>query len=157
MTLKKGDKAPAFTLPDTDRKMRSLSDFLSRKTVIAAIPGAFTPVCEAELCHFRDASADLASLDAQVVVMAVDSPFVNKAFAAANNVSYPILSDYSRETISAYGGLHHDFAGLSGYSAPKRSIFVIDRSGTVQYAWVSENPGAHPPYEEIQSALASLD
>ena len=157
MALKKGDKAIPFSLPDTDRKLRTLSEFLSKKTIIAAIPGAFTPVCTAELCNFRDSLTDLEGLGAQVVALAVDSPFVNKAYASENNLSFPVLSDYTRQTVTAYGGVHTDFAGMIGYSAPKRSIHVIDRSGTVQYAWITENPGDHPPYEEIKAALAAID
>jgi glutaredoxin-dependent peroxiredoxin len=117
MTLKKGDKAPNFSLPDADRKMHSLSDLLTKKTIIASIPGAFTPVCTKELCTFRDVYSDLEKLGAQVVILAVDSPFVNKAYSEANQVTYPILSDYTRETVKAYGGVHENFIGLIGYSS----------------------------------------
>ena len=156
MTLKVGDKAPSFSLPDADRKARTLSEFLGKKTIIASIPGAFTSVCTAELCTFRDMLADLSTLGAQVVVLDVDSPFVNRAYADANQVTFPILSDYTRATVKAYGGVHDDFAGLTGYTAPKRSVFVLDAEGVVRYAWISENPGASPLFEEIKQALSEM-
>lgn len=157
MTLKKGDQAPNFSLADTDLKMRTLKDFLGKKTVIASIPGAFTSVCTKELCAFQATYAEYEKLGAQVVILAVDSPFVNKAYAEANKITFPILSDYSRQTVSAYGGVHENFAGLTGYSAPKRSIFALDSNGIVQYAWVNDNPGEYPPLDELREALAKYD
>lgn len=157
MALKAKDKAPDFSLPDTDRKARTLKEFLGKKTVLAFIPGAFTGVCTKELCTFQDSTAELGKLGAQVVAIDVDSPFVNKAFADANKIAFPVLSDYSRQTIKAYCGVHEDFAGLTGYTASKRAVFVIDRAGVVQYAWISENPGAEPPYAEVNNALSSFD
>jgi len=155
MPLKTGDKAPQFTLTDTERKERSLGEFLGKKTVLAFYPGAFTGVCTKELCTFRDSLSKLNSLDAQVVGVSVDSPFSNKAFASANGLTFPLLSDYTRVVSKAYAGVHDDFAGLKGYTASKRAVFVLDKSGIVKYTWISENPGVEPPYEEITQAVAA--
>jgi len=156
MSLKVGAKAPDFTLFDTDRKERKLNEFSGKKTVLAFFPGAFTGVCTKELCQFRDSMANFGQINAQVVGISVDGPFANKAFADANKLNFPLLSDYSRSTIKQYGGLHEDFAGLKGYTAAKRAVFVLDKNGIVKYAWVSENPGLEPPYDEINKALADI-
>ena len=151
-----GTKAPPFSLPDTNRKPRSLSEFLGKKTVLAFFPGAFTGVCTKEMCTFRDSLSKLNDLNAHVVAISVDSPFANKAFADANKLTFPVLSDYSREVIKSYGIVHDGFAGLKGYTAAKRSVFVLDKDGVVKYVWVSENPGVEPPYEEVIKALSSI-
>ena len=156
MSLQKGDKAPDFTLYDTEKKQRSLKEFLGKKTVLAFYPGAFTGVCTKEFCTFRDSLAAFGSLNAQVVGISVDSPYANKSFAEQNRLSFPLLSDYSRETIKKYGGLNEDFAGLKGYTAAKRAVFLLDAKGIVHYTWVSDNPGVEPPYDEVKSALASF-
>ncbi|HUI66574.1 MAG TPA: peroxiredoxin [Bacteroidota bacterium] len=156
MSLQKGDKAPDFTLYDTERKQRSLREFLGKKTVLAFYPGAFTGVCTKEFCTFRDSLAALGSLNAQVVGISVDSPFANKSFAEQNRLNITLLSDFSRETILKYAGLNEDFAGLKGYTAAKRAVFVLDAKGVVHYIWVSDNPGVEPPYDEVKSALASF-
>jgi peroxiredoxin len=153
MALNVGSKAPDFTLFDTEKKPRSLSEFRGRNIVLAFFPGAFTGVCTKELCTFRDALSQLNSLNGQVVGISVDSPFANKAFAAQNNLQFPLLSDYSREVIKQYGGVHEDFSGLKGYSAAKRAVFIVDTNGNVKYAWVSENPGVEPDYNAITQAL----
>jgi peroxiredoxin len=156
MALKVSDKAPDFKLFDTERTERSLSEFLSKKTVVAFFPGAFTGVCTKELCAFRDSLTNFNSMNAQVVGISVDSPFANKAFASANQLTFPLLSDYTRTSAKSYCGLHEDFAGLKGYTAAKRSVFVLDTKGTVKYAWISENPGVEPVYDEISKALKSF-
>jgi glutaredoxin-dependent peroxiredoxin len=86
MAIKVGDKAPAFTLADTEKKPRSLSEFSGKKTVLAFYPGAFTGVCTKEMCTLRDSISSFNTMNAQVVGISVDSPFANKAFATQNNL-----------------------------------------------------------------------
>jgi len=133
-----------------------LTDFLGKKTVLAFFPGAFTSVCTKEMCTFMDSMQVLNSLNAQVVGISVNDPFTNKAFAEANRLQFPILSDYTRDTIRKFSVFHEDFAGLKGYVAAKRSVFVLDSNGTVRYRWVSEDPGKQPDYEEVKKVLAEI-
>ena len=156
MAVTAGNKAPDFTLFDTEKKARSLKEFLGRKIVLAFYPGAFTGVCTKEMCALRDSMTRFNELNAQVVGISVDSPFANKGFAAQNNIQFPLLSDFARGTIQAYGIVHDGFGGLTGYTASKRSVFVLDKEGVVRYAWVSDNPGVEPNYEEVTKALASI-
>jgi len=100
--------------------------------------------------------AALESLGAQVVGISVNDPFANKAFAQANGLQFPLLSDYTRETVRKFNVFHDDFAGLKGYTAAKRSIFVLDDKGVVRYRWVSEDSGKEPNYDEIKNALARI-
>ncbi len=151
-----GQKAPDFTLPDTDLKPRRLKEFLNKNVVLAFYPGAFTAVCTKEMCTFRDSLAKLSDLKAQVVGISVNDPFSNKAFAEANSLNFPLLSDYNRDVIRLYGVAAMDFVGLKGYTVAKRSIFIVDRKGTVRYVWVSEDPRIEPNYEEIERVLEEI-
>ena len=155
-TIKVGDKAPDFTLPDTDLKPRSLKEFLGNKTLLAFFVGAFTSVCTKEMCTFRDSMARLIDLKAQIVGIAVTDPFSNKAFAEKNTLAFPILSDYKREVIKSYGIQLPDFAGLKDYTTAKRSIFILDKDGIVRYVWVTDNPAVEPDYSEIEDFLAKM-
>jgi peroxiredoxin len=152
-TIDVGDKAPDFTLIDTDLKPRSLSEFLGNKIVLAFFVGAFTSVCTKEMCTFRDSMAKLTDLKTQVIGIAVTDPFSNKAFAEKNFLSFPILSDHKREVIRVYGIELPDFAGLKGYSTAKRSIFILDKAGIVRYVWISDDPRVEPYYGEIEAFL----
>ncbi len=156
MAVKNGEKAPDFTLIDEDRKPRLLKEFHGKKTVLAFFPGAFTGVCTKEMCTLRDSMSRFNDLNARVVGISVDAPFSNKAFATQNNLQFPILSDYSRAVIKSYGIVQENFAGLTGYQAAKRSVFVLDNAGVVRYTWVSDNPGVEPDYAEISKALSAI-
>ena len=151
-----GDKAPDFTLPDTNMKQRSLKEFLGKKTVIAFFVGAFTSVCTKEMCAFRDSMARLIDLKAQIIGISVNDPFSNKAFAEKNKLVFPILSDYNREVIKLYGIEASDFADIKGYTVAKRSIFVVDKNGIVRYAWTTDDPEIEPDYHAIEEILKKI-
>ncbi len=151
-----GSDAPDFTLHNTKREAVTLSEQRGKNVVLAFYPAAFTGVCEKELCSFRDSLALLNELDATVFGVSVDAPFANAAFAEKNSLNFPILSDYARAAVRAYDVAHDDFAGMTGYTAAKRSVFVVDKQGKVQYAWVADNPGQEPNYDEVQDAVRKL-
>lgn len=155
MALQTNQKAPNFSLFDTNRKERTLAEFAGKPVVLAFFPGAFTPVCQKELCSFRDSIAKFNQFGAQVLAVSVDAPFANAAFASQNELSFPLLSDYTREVSRSYGGVHEDFAGMKGYTAAKRAVYVLGKDHTVKFAWVTDNPGNEPPYEEVQQAVQS--
>jgi peroxiredoxin len=152
-----GDKAPNFTLPDTDSKPRSLEEFRGQKVVLAFFVGAFTSVCTKEMCAFRDSMARLIDLKAQVIGISVNDPFSNKAFSEKNRLTFPVLSDYNREVIETYGVVSPDFGGLKGYTVAKRSIFIADKTGIVRYVWTTEDPSVEPNYDEIEKALQKIN
>lgn len=149
------EPAPAFSLPDTSRKNVSLADYKGRKLVIAFFPAAFTGVCKTELCTFRDALANLNDIGADVVAISVDAPFSNGAFASANDINFPILSDYARKAVAAYDVALDDFAGMPGYTASQRAVFVADENGILTYAWVAPNPGVEPDYDAVKAAVGA--
>jgi peroxiredoxin len=156
MPLKVGDPAPSFALYDTERNLRSLSEFLDRTTLLAFIPGAFTSVCEKELCTFRDSIGRFQNLKTNVVAISVDAPFSNEAFAVKNNLPFPLLSDFQREIIRQYDVVHVGLGGIEGYVSAKRSVFILDPNGIIRYIWIAEHPGVEPPYAEIEQFLRSL-
>jgi peroxiredoxin len=151
-----GEKAPSFELLDEERSPRGLGDLLKGNLVLAFYPGAFTSVCTKEMCAFRDSLARFNDMDASVAGISVNDPFSNKAFAERNQLNFPLLSDYGREVVVKYGVAHEDFAGMKDYTAAKRSVFIIDKDGTIRYKWVSEDPGKEPDYAEIEEKLREI-
>ncbi len=151
-----GEKAPDVNLVDTELKHTNLSKAIAGKpAIIAFFPGAFTSVCTAELCKFRDSMSEFNSINGSVYAISVDGPFSNKAFKEKNRLNFTILSDYKREAVKLFGIELNNFANLSGYTAAKRSVFITDHNGTVRYKWVSDDPTVEPNYNEIKRALES--
>jgi peroxiredoxin/cytidylate kinase len=165
--VKVGDKAPDFNLQDADNRPRSLKEFLGQKVLLVFFVGAFTSNCTKELCEFRDSMAQLIDLKAQIVGIDINVPSINKAFSKKNRLSFPILSDYKREVIEAYGLELQDFTGPEGgskaccwgsgcYPFVKRAIFILDENGIVRYTWVSDSPAAEPSYGKIRTVLEQI-
>ncbi|HYX57165.1 MAG TPA: peroxiredoxin [Nitrososphaeraceae archaeon] len=152
-TPNKGDNAPDFELPDINMKMYKLRDFQKKKVVLVFFPAAESPVCTAEMCTFRDSLNELNDYGAQVVGVSIDGPFANKIFTENRHLNFPLLSDYKRETIQRYGIVMKDLGTLKDYNAAKRSVFIIDENGIVQYRWISDNPLIEPNYNEIKDEL----
>jgi len=155
MPLLKGERAPSFTLKNSDLKDVSLNDFSGHNVVILFFPLAFTSVCTDELCHMRDDISKYESLNAKIIGISVDSPFVLAKFKEENKINFSLLSDFNKEVSRAYDAYYEDFVlGLKGVS--KRAAFVLDVNGNIQYSEVLENAGNLPNFEEIESSLSNL-
>jgi peroxiredoxin len=151
-----GDKAPEIELVDTERVPVRISSFKGKPTVLLFYPGAFTGVCTKEMCTIRDSLAQYNKLNANVVGISVDSPFANKAFKSANNLNFTLLSDYNRDAVKAFGNVQENFAGIKGYNASKRAVYVLDKDLTIRFKWVSDNPGVEPDYETVSKETAKI-
>ncbi|WP_408959133.1 redoxin domain-containing protein [Natrinema sp. 74] len=154
-----GDDAPDFTAPlaNGDIEEFSLSERLDGEApiVLAFFPGAFTSVCTTEMCTFQDRLADFDDLDAAVYGVSRDSPFTLNEFRDQNDLEFGLISDYNKEIIDEYD-VPMDFADLGVYGVAKRSVFVVDGDGEVAYAWVSDDPGVEPDYDEVEAAVEDL-
>lgn len=157
MSLKIGDVAPDFTLFNQDAQPVSLNQFKGKKVVLSFFPFANTSVCTKEMCTFRDEMKDYESLDAQVLAISVDSPFALKLFQEKNNYQFPLLSDFNKEVSAKYGTLGVFVPGKFDYQGvSKRSVFVLDSNGVVQYIEILDNPGNEPNYAAIKETLAKI-
>ncbi len=155
MSLQVGDKAPDFKLYNSDKQEVSLSDYTGKNVVVLFFPLAFTGVCTAELCEMRDNIASYSKLNAEILAISVDSLFTLEKFKAEQKLPFHLLSDFNKEVSAAYGSLYENFVlGMKGVS--KRSAFVVDATGTIQYAEVLESAGDIPNFTAVQKALASL-
>jgi len=155
MSLQLGQKAPEFTLHNTEKNKISLSDFKNKNVLVLFFPLAFTGVCTNEMCSMRDSMAVYNDLNAEVIGISVDSLFVLDRFKKENNLDFNLLSDFNREVSKAYGCLYDTFVfDMQGVS--KRSAFIIDREGILRYAEVLESAGDLPDFNAIQECLKGL-
>ena len=86
-----------------------------------------------------------------MIGVSTDGPFCHEAFSEKVGIDFPLLSDYNKEVIPQYGVQYEDLAGFKGLA--KRSVFVIDRDGTVKYKWVTDDPGTLPDLDEVIAAI----
>lgn len=159
MSLKVGDIAPDFTLKNFDNEAFTLSNFKGKKNVVLLFfPAVGTSVCEKELCSTRDSMKDYENLDAQVIAISVDMPFAQKLWHDKHHFNFPVVSDFNKEVSKAYDAIYDTWLpekfALKGVA--KRSAFVIDKNGVIQYAEVLEVAGNEPNYNAIQETLKKL-
>ena len=156
MAIKPGDKAPDFTLRDNEKNPVTLSEQRGKNVLLLFFPLAFTGVCTKELCSVRDNLATYNGLNAQVYGISVDSLFSLDKFRKEQNLNFPLLSDFNKEVSTAYGSIYESFFNdMKGVS--KRSAFVIDKEGVVQYAEVLENAGEVPNFSAINECLQHIN
>ena len=150
-----GQIAPDFSLYDSDKKIVTLSEQKGSNVLLLFFPLAFTSVCTAELCSLRDNFKIYEQLNAKIFGISVDSLYSLKKFKEEQHLNFPLLSDFNKEVSMLYGSLYDNFSyGMKGVS--RRSAFLIDRQGAVQYAEVLENAGMQPDFEEIQVKLRGI-
>jgi peroxiredoxin len=157
MSLQIGNQAPAFTLHTSINETISLSDFAGDKNVlILFFPQAFTGVCTKELCAIRDDISRYQNTNAQVLGISVDSVFTLAKFKEEQQLNFPLLSDFNKEVSTAYHSIYESFTGMNMKGVSKRSAFLVDKAGIIQYAEVLESAGDIPNFEAINECIARL-
>jgi len=125
-----GDEAPEFELAGTGERTYRLSDYRGRWVILAFYPGDFTLVCTRQFCSYRDGDDRLDELDAEVLGISPQSVDSHDRFVAKHDLTVPLLADFEREVIRAYG-----VGGPGGLV--RRSIFIVDPEGIVRYRHVA--------------------
>jgi peroxiredoxin Q/BCP len=151
--LKDGEKAPDFTLPDQNGNEVNLKTLLADgPVVIFFYPKAFTPVCTAEACSFRDAFEEFADAGARIIGISADTVEKQKAFHTKYHLTFPVLSDPETEVYGLYGLR----SSSSAWRMNDRVTFVIDREGFVRH----HSTGllvSDPHVQESLKVVLSLD
>jgi peroxiredoxin Q/BCP len=132
--LSPGDQAPAFTLTDDTGKTVKLSDFKGSKVVLYVYPAAMTPGCTKQACDFRDNLSVFTDAGFQVIGLSPDKPEKLARFREAEGLTFPLLSDISKETLTAYGAYGEKQLYGKTVVGVIRSTFLIDAKGKVTQA-----------------------
>jgi glutaredoxin-dependent peroxiredoxin len=155
MPVLPGQQAPDFTLFDSEKNKVTLSAFKGQPVLLLFFPLAFTSVCTKELCSVRDNIAFYNSLKATIFGISVDSLYTLNRFKKEQQLNFSLLSDFNKEISAAYGCLYKIFSfNMKGVS--KRSAFVIDKEGIIQYAEVLENASEVPDFLAIKNCLDAI-
>lgn len=163
MALSTGTKAPDFTLVTKGAEgpeLFTLSEHIGQKNIVLLfVPMAFTGGCTTEFCAVTNELDEYASLDATVIGISGDNPFAQAEWAEKEGIKLTLLSDYEHKTTADYGVAYESFlpdANLIMGGVPKRSAFVIDKEGVIQYSEAQEHPKDMPDFDKIKETLKSL-
>jgi thioredoxin-dependent peroxiredoxin len=154
MTLKPGDRAPAWRLPTMDGRSLALEDLRGRKLILYAYPAAMTPGCTAQACDFRDSRDSLAAAGYEVVGISPDSPAKLAEFAERDALPFPLVSDEDAAVLKAYGAYFQRERNGRVLQGVVRSTFVIDEQGVVERAMYNVLPDGHVAALSAELGLA---
>jgi peroxiredoxin len=155
MKITNGQLAPDFTLHDSDKNKVTLSSLRGSNVLLLFFPQAFTGVCTKELCSVRDNISLYNNINAKVLGISVDSVFTLSKYKEEQQFNFPLLSDFNKEVSSMYDTIYQDWI-LDMKGVSKRSAFVIDKKGIIQYAEVLESAGDIPDFSKIQEVLEQI-
>jgi thioredoxin-dependent peroxiredoxin len=145
-----GERAPDFTLPGTGGREYSLADYRGTPVVLVFYPGDDTPVCTKQLNAYNDGLAQFRDVGAQVLAISAQDVASHDRFSAKHGgFEFPLLADTDKAVASLYGTL-----GPIGF--PRRSVFIVDREGTVRYAHRAIAGLTYRPVGELVAVLATL-
>jgi len=146
-----GSQAPDFRLRGPGGQRIGLADYRGKRNVVLAFyPLAFSPVCSHQLPTIQRDLERLRELDAEVLGISVDSYYANEAFARHLGLSFPLLSDFRRETSEKYGVLMPEALHST------RALFVVDKQGVIVHREALEDPTRVPSNEDVIRALEQL-
>lgn len=149
-TPQAGSPAPAFTLPDSQGKLRQLADWRGQWLVLYFYPKDDTPGCTREAINFRDRLGEFAALKAQVVGVSLDDGASHQAFAEKQRLPFPLLADAGGQVAQRYGTL----TNLGFMKFAKRHTFLIDPEGRVAKAYLKVDADTHA--DEVIADLKAL-
>jgi glutaredoxin-dependent peroxiredoxin len=163
MPLAVGTKAPDFTLStktaDGPKQIRLSDNFGKKNSVLLFFPMAFTGTCTEEMCSLTPQLPNYEGTNAVVYGISGDNPFAQEAWSQKEKIGVTLLSDYEHKVARDYGVAYDSFLpqknlGMAGVA--KRSAFVVDKNGVIQYAESNDDPGQLPNFDKIKAKLAEL-
>ena len=163
MSLAVGTKAPDFSLStktvDGPKQIKLSDNFGKKNTLLLFFPMAFTGTCTTEMCEVSGGLSAYGDMNAAVYGISGDNPFAQDAWAQKEKITVPLLSDYEHKVAKAYDVMYDSFLpqlnlGMAG--VPKRSAFIIDKNGVIQYAQSNDDAKQLPNFDKIKAKLAEL-
>ncbi|MFB6300818.1 MAG: redoxin domain-containing protein [Halobacteriales archaeon] len=156
--INEGEPAPEFELPGTgpqtergEIRKYGLYDHLDGPVVLTFYLFDFNPKCTDHLCSLRDLEWFDFLENTTVFAISTDRVFSHQAFAEDHQLDFTLLSDSDGSVSEAYGVLYDEFNHHKRVA--KRSVFVIDESGIIRYAWTTTDPEAMPDWSAVHEAV----
>ena len=141
--LKEGDKAPDFTVNDSQGKRLRLKDLRGKKVVLYFYPKDDTPGCTKEACSFRDSFAQFKKCDIEVLGVSLDSEKSHQKFIKKYDLPFRLLVDSERAIADSYGTFgEKKFMGRT-YMGIHRMTFLIDEKGKIKKIFSKVKPEEH--------------
>jgi thioredoxin-dependent peroxiredoxin len=143
-----GAKAPGFTLQSQEGKTISLKDFQGQWVVLYFYPKDMTQGCTIEAHNFQRDLDQYTAKKAAIVGVSADTVDSHQQFCTKESLTFRLLADPGKETISSYGSL------APNGTVAARNTFLIDPDGVIRKVYTRVNPNSHS--QDVLADLAQL-
>lgn len=140
MTIKVGDSAIEFNLPDENGDYHRLKDYAGKKVILYFYPKDDTPGCTAQACSFRDNIGQFNTKNSVVLGVSPDSIASHKKFKEKYGLPYTLLADENHAISEAYGVWQLKKNYGKEYMGIVRTTFVIDEEGKIMKVYEKVKP-----------------
>lgn len=154
MSIKLGDKVPAFNLPATSNKNITEQDFLNQYTVVYFYPKDSTPGCTTEGLDFTELQPEFEKQNTQIFGVSMDSMRRHENFKSKQQFSFELISDENHTLCEIFGTYQLKKNFGKEYMGIVRSTFIIDPQGTLVKEWTKVKVKGHA--QEVLSAVTEL-
>ena len=144
MTLKVGDRAPEFSLPDTYGNVITLSSLKGKRVVLYFYPRDNTPGCTKEACGFRDNYAQFQAKNTLIFGVSTDTAKSHLKFVEKFELPFPLLCDVDAQVATAYESYGKKKMMGKEYLGIFRNTFVIDAEGKIEKIYLAVKADLHP-------------
>ena len=144
MTLKVGDRAPEFSLPDTYGNVTTLSSLKGKRVVLYFYPRDNTPGCTKEACGFRDSYAQFQAKNTLIFGVSTDTAKSHLKFVEKFELPFPLLCDVDAQVATAYESYGQKKMMGKEYLGIFRNTFVIDAEGKIEKIYLAVKAELHP-------------
>lgn len=147
ITLKEGDKAPAFSGKDQNGNKVSLADYKGKKVVLYFYPEDDTPTCTIQACNLRDNYSLLKNEGFEIIGVSPDDEKSHKKFEEKFSLPFTLIADSSHKILEKYGVWGEKQMFGNHYMGVHRTTFVINEKGIISKIYLRPKNKAHA--EEI--------
>lgn len=151
VTLKEGDKAPAFIGKDQNDNKVSLSTYKGKKVALYFYPEDDTPTCTIQACNLRDNYSLLKKNGFEVIGVSPDEATKHKKFEAKFDLPFTLIADPSHAILEKYGVWDQKQMFGNKYMGVLRTTFVIDEKGIIRKVFLRPKNKTHA--EEIIESM----
>lgn len=152
VTVPVGSEAPTWALKDSTGRLHRLEEIEGDRVLLVFFRGFWCESCQAQLGLMKTEHQEF--VDRGAVTVAISADTVERPDSPAESLPFLVLSDPDLLVIRRYGVLHQPDDHGPGIARP--SVFLLDRTRTVRYAYIGDEATDRPKIEALLLALESI-
>ena len=151
VTLKEGDKVPAFSGKDAEGKKISSTGLKGKKYILYFYPQDGTPTCTVQACNLRDNFSQLRKAGWEVIGISPDDAKKHGKFIAKHELPFPLIADTEHTILNIFGVWDKKKLYGREYMGVLRTTFLVDEKGVIRKIFLKPRSADHSG--EILAAL----